>query len=121
MKYTVSAPAGLSATIEDDLLEVASTADANSLSSIQVTADNDDGIGSMTRTINLYVQGGKSSIFDISADIADDSLTVYSVYNLSGMFVGNSKDNRQKVQGKWADCSCQLLTLNFKNPKCLSA
>lgn len=92
VKYTVSAPAGLSATIEDDLLEVASTADANSLSSIQVTADNDDGIGSMTRTINLYVQGGKSSIFDISADIADDSLTVYSVYNLSGMFVGNSKD-----------------------------
>jgi hypothetical protein len=50
-----------------------------------------------------------------------DSCNWLRLEMLKGHFVGNSKDNRQKVQGKWADCSCQLLTLNFKNPKCLSA
>lgn len=92
VKYTVSAPSALSADIAGGVLQVIPTSDSGVLSSLKVTADNNDGIGSMTRTVNLYVKGAKSAISDISADFNDDSSTVYSIYNVSGMLVGNSKD-----------------------------
>lgn len=84
--YTVSAPAGYQATVSGGNLVVTPPSGINALATLSVTADDGDGVGTMTREVNLRVTSDASSIADNLISGTDPTAS-YEVYSPAGVLL----------------------------------
>lgn len=91
--YTISAnPQGITLKQTDGKLMATATEGATALNSISVTATDGDNKGSMTRTVNLYVEGTSTGIVSLDTDQASQSDAPKTVFSADGTLIGTARD-----------------------------
>lgn len=82
--------AGCKFEVTNGMLQVTPAQFAEALYSVQVTATDKDGVGSMTRTIHFYATTDPSGI--AAPDFSENEETVYRIYTVGGAFVREGKE-----------------------------
>ncbi|MDO4159452.1 MAG: T9SS type A sorting domain-containing protein [Prevotellaceae bacterium] len=91
---------GYDVIMNDNILTLTTPENTVELVSLTVTAGDDDNLGEMTRTINLYVTTDSSSGIDMaSVSIGDDENTTWQVYSVNGMLVKDGNDTSSLPAG----------------------
>ena len=87
----IGVPTGYEMHEKDAKLFVTPPANVCELVSVKVSADDGDGVGSMTRVVNLYVVGDASGIGNIVKTDSNPA-TTYNIYNVNGVLVRTGND-----------------------------
>ncbi|MBQ8593486.1 MAG: T9SS type A sorting domain-containing protein [Bacteroidaceae bacterium] len=99
--FTVEAAnTGIQCEVKEGVLTVTPLdAEKNQLADLQVTATDADNVGSMTRTVNLYITNDPSHI-GLPTWEGEENVT-YQIYSISGMLVREGKDTDNLPAGTY--------------------
>lgn len=91
--YDINAGSDMETTVTEGTMSIVPETACSGFRTITVTADGNDGIGRMTRRINLFVKDASTGI-ENAVSIDNDPATVYSIYSVNGTLVrsGNSTE-----------------------------
>ena len=94
----IGVPSGYDIMENGGKLMVTAPVGVNELITVKVLADSNDGVGSMTRNINLCVTSDGTGMENI-ANIGNDPDTSYRIYNINGIQVADSNDVSSLASG----------------------